>query len=482
MNRSYTIVVCAILVLTINLAGCKKLVNVSPPITALGSPVVFGSDATAIAAVTNMYTSMINNYLNGGVISLSFYPELSADNLTLYSGETDQSILGYYRNALTNTNTGTNDFWVDFLYPAIYDANANIEGLNRSSGLTPAIEQQLLGESEFMRAFYYFYLVNLYGDVPLVLTTNYKANEGLVRAPQSQVWQQIIADLHDAGKLLSNNYLDATILNNTNQRVRPTIWAADALLARACLYTGDWSGADSAATALINNSSLFSLDTLNGVFLANSNEAIWQLQPVQSGWNTPDAQFYIIPSTGPSSSWPVYLSPQLLNSFEAGDQRRVGGNWVDSVIAGGTTYYYPYKYKSATFGVAVTEYEMVLRLGEQYLIRAEAEANGAGGGTNAAIMDLNMIRARAGLPGYAGAIDKTSVLNAILHERQVELFTEWGNRWLDLKRTSTVNEVMSAVTPIKSGGVTTWNVNQQWYPIALGELQADPNLSQNNGY
>jgi hypothetical protein len=150
------------------------------------------------------------------------------------------------------------------------------------------------------------------------------------------------------------------------------------------------------------------------------------------------------------------------------------------VIAGGVTYYYPFKYKIDSLGAPVSEYEMVLRLGEQYLIRAEAEANGTGG-TGAAISDLNVIRNRAGLPNYSGASDPTSVSNAIYHERQVELFTEWGHRWLDLKRTGMVDTVMGTGGACAAKG-GTWNTNWQWYPISLYELQHDPNLQQNSGY
>ena len=69
-------------------------------------------------------------------------------------------------------------------------------------------------------------------------------------------------------------------------------------------------------------------NSLNAVFLKNSTEAIWQLQPVNQGWNTEDARVFIIPSTGPDgNNYPVYLSSELLSSFEPGDERR--SQWVD---------------------------------------------------------------------------------------------------------------------------------------------------------
>jgi hypothetical protein len=248
-----------------------------------------------------------------------------------------------------------------------------------------------------------------------------------------------------------------------------------ALLARTYLYTQDWLDAETQTDSVISNSSLYGLDTLNGVFLKNSNEAIWQLQPVNNGWNTADAEVFVIPPTGPDPyNYPVYLSPFILNSFETGDLRRL--NWVDSVIVGNTAYYYPYKYKSATFDNPVTEYLMVLRLGELYLIRAESEIelNDLPDATN----DLNIIRNRAGLPNTS-ATTKIELLAAIQHERQVELFTEWGHRWMDLKRTGEVDTLMSTVCPIKGG---SWQSYQQLYPLPLSDIQEDHNLTQNQGY
>ena len=129
------------------------------------------------------------------------------------------------------------------------------------------------------------------------------------------------------------------------------------------------------------------------------------------------------------------MSDGLLNSFEAGDARLT--NWVDvrTVTTTGaitTSFYFPYKYKVNAFGAVVTEYEMVLRLGEQYLIRAEAEAELEN--LPDAENDLFKIRDRSGLLKITGT--KPTLLTAIQKERRVELFSEWGNRWLDLKRTA----------------------------------------------
>ena len=269
------------------------------------------------------------------------------------------------------------------------------------------------------------------------------------------------------------------------ERVRPTKWAAAALLARVYLYIGDYANAETQATIVTNNSTYYGLlSDLNSVFLRNSKEAIWQLQPINNAGrsNTGEGILFILPNTGPNtSSYPVYLSNYIVNSFETGDQRKA--KWVGSVTPtppGTNTYFYPNKYKIGAVNTTVQEYPMVMRLAELYLIRAEARAQQ--NNTTGAVADLNAIRLRAGLPDYSGSTAQTSLLSAILHERQVELFTEWGHRWLDLKRTGTLNAVMGApggVCAVKGG---SWSINSQLFPIPFSELQKDPNLVQNVGY
>ncbi len=119
---------------------------------------------------------------------------------------------------------------------------------------------------------------------------------------------------------------------------------------------------------------------------------------------------------------------------------------------------------------------MVLRLAEQYLIRAEARAET--GDLTGALDDLNVIRSRAGLANSTASTQE-EILAAILHERQTELFTEWGHRWLDLKRTGNVDDVMPTVAAEKGG---SWETTDQFYPVPLSEIDRNPNLTQTPGY
>jgi starch-binding outer membrane protein, SusD/RagB family len=472
------------------MSSCKKFVDVDPPVTNPSSESVFNEDATAISAVTSIYTriSQLGLSTNSSLLSISKKTGLSADELTLWSGG-DVYDVAFFTNALNASNVGGSgvntghEYWTT-LYSYLYTCNAAIEGLTVSQSLTPAVKQQLLGEAKFMRAFIFFYLVNLYGDVPLVTVTDYELNRLLPRSNSGKVYQLIISDLKEAQVLLSSTYLNGQLKEyvGSQERVRPTSWAATALLARSYLYINDFPNAEIETSKIISNTSLFSLSTLPNVFLKTSKEAIWQLQPVNKSadlfWNTEDARMYVVSAApvGFNSSHPVYLSQFLLSTFEANDGRRT--NWIGSYTSGTNTYYFPNKYKVATAGTAVSEYQNVFRLAEQFLIRAEARANQ--NNISGAQNDLNIIRTRAGL-GSTSANDVTSLLNAIQHERQVELFTEWGHRWLDLKRTGKVDEVMNVATPAKANGVL-WKSFQQWYPLPMDDVLQSPNLVQNNGY
>lgn len=448
------------LIVMTGFVSCKKFIDVGAPKNLTESSIVYQNDATATSVIRGIYSEMINGggFASGALYSITSLAGLSADELIAYS----PSYLPYYSNALSPTN-GASDLWSS-PYKFINNANAVIEGLGNSTGVTINTKNELLGEAKFIRAFCNFYLVNLYGDIPLVTNTDYRVNAILARTPKADVYQLIINDLIDAQNLLANDFSFSN-----GERDQPNKWAATALLARVYLYMADWVNAEAHATAVINNSTYILVTDLNAVFLKNSSETIWQLQPEGSSINTSEGNIFIITTTPSNAS----LSTQLYNSFESGDNRKV--QWVSSYTSGSDVYYYPYKYKIQT-GTPLDEYSTVLRLAEQYLIRAEARAEQ--NNITGAQADLNVIRNRAGL-GNTTSNDKPSLLSAILHERQVELFTEWGHRWLDLKRTGTIDAVMSVVTPQKGG---TWSSYQQLYPIPQSEIATDPNLNQNSGY
>jgi hypothetical protein len=462
------------------LAGCKKLVQIPAPTTELASGSVLSNNNTATAAVLNVYDQMFSHYES---FSMAEAMGSYADELTVYDNTNDVYTELYTNSLLATQSPGP---WVN-AYNYIYQANSMISGLQTTGGCSPAVKQQLTGESYFIRAFWHFYLTNIYGDVPLVLTSGYSMNATLPRTPRVTVLKQVAADLQTADSLLNSNYVDISDTATTTERVRPNQAAAQALLARVYLYLGDYSQnpayyaeADSVASLVISNGN-YSLSPLNGVFLANSTEAIWQIQTPQPPppADTYDGYYFILlgAPVNYTDQNGTSISPQLLGAFEPNDQRQT--IWISSISGNGTTFNFPFKYQQNTY--VGLEYTMVLRLGEQYLIRAEARTHD--GNLTGANQDLDTIRNRAGLAdtliGSAPAL-----LAAILHERQVELFTEWGARWFDLCRTGNANAVMGAPGNVCSskGGVWGSSGDQLLFPLPLSDVLADPNLHQNSGY
>jgi len=468
--------------------SCKKLVVVDGPTTSVNSKNIYNNDATAIGAITSLYAKMSSIGITspGELPSLSCVAGLSADELTYYNPAGTATLAAYFKNTLTNSNVGGTDYW-GVSYQRIYLVNAALEGISVSTELSDDVKQQVRGEALFMRAFYYFYLVNLYGDLPMVLTTDYKVNALLTKSPKSRIYEQILADLLIAKDLLSPNYLKGDAFSTypigVEERVRPTKWAATALLARTYLFLNDWLKAEKESSEIIGNSGLYEILPLEQVFLKNNREAIWQLQPIQNGYNTHDANAFILPVGGPSALNPVFISDFLINEFDDSDLRKT--NWLSKVSKNGRNYYYANKYKirsSSDPNITVTEYSTIFRLAEQFLIRSEAQVNL--GNLDNAIRDLDVIRKRAGLPSVKtlpGVMDKEALLNLILKERQRELFSEWGHRWLDLKRTKSIDHIMGIVT-VQKGNSAGWKSHFQNYPISLTELKANPNLTQVVGY
>jgi len=184
--------------------------------------------------------------------------------------------------------------------------------------------------------------------------------------------------------------------------------------------------------------------------------------------NTLEAQTFIFETAPPPTR---ALSQQLVNSFEDGDQRKMV--WTGSVSDGNHTYYYPFKYKHRADEGNNVEYSVLLRLAEQYLIRAEARARA--GDIAGAESDLNKIRTRAGLPNVTFTNMDQFILK-VLKERKVELFTEHGHRFFDLKRTQNLDAVLGNSKP-------GWSSTNKVFPIPENELLRNANLQpQNPGY
>jgi hypothetical protein len=331
--------------------------------------------------------------------------------------------------------------------------------LPNAKNISISFVTRLSGEAKFLRAYAYFYLVNSFGNIPLITSTDINQTAKASQTDSATVYQLIIRDLTDAEKTLPASYADGT-------KVRATKWAASALKARIYLFQHDWINAEATASAVINSGNFTPLQSLSNVFLQASQESILQFK-TQYGFITDGPS--LIPKSATIPTYPI--TTNLLNAFEPGDQRKV--NWLNSVTISGNAYYYPYKYHNRVANSSAPENLVALRVSEQYLIRAEARAEL--GNIATAIQDLNVIRHRAGLPDLSSSLSQQACLSAVYQEWRIEFFSEWAHRYLDLRRTGKLNSVMQATKP-------AWLPKDVLWPIPETEITYDGNLKQNPGY
>ncbi|MDR6843327.1 RagB/SusD family nutrient uptake outer membrane protein [Flavobacterium granuli] len=439
------------------ITGCDSFTDVGLPASQLTAPAVFEDKATANAAMVDIYSKIRDNgLLTGSLSGLSSQLGLYADELTLYGGE-----VNFYNNALLPSGNEVGELW-NSSYNQIYAANAVIEGVGNSVSLTAIDSDQLKGEALFVRALLHFYLMNSFGDIPYITTTDYEQNRVVHRMPENEVYALIKADLEQAIALLPEDYISP-------ERVRPNKWTAEALLARVNLYTEAWDEAANAASAVLNQSGLYVWEEdLDKVFLKESTTTLWQLMPSQAGDNTQEAATFSFVSGPPPLS---ALSNTLMDAFATDDQRKA--HWTTVVTDGTDVWYHASKYKAITNTGSSVEYSIVFRLAEQYLIRAEARAKQ--GDLIGAKEDLNKIRHTVGLSD-TDATSAAGIIDAVLAERRLEFFTEFGHRFFDLKRTGRLDAVLS---PQKAG----WDSTDRNFPLPESELLLNPNLEpQNDGY
>ncbi|QRY55565.1 RagB/SusD family nutrient uptake outer membrane protein [Sphingobacterium siyangense] len=457
-------------------SGCSKFVTIDPPKHQMVSATIFSSDETAIAALMGMYSTMQVNKVS---YLIPLYTGLSGDEL--YNWSTLSTHRQMYQNALQPIDAASNQIW-NLSYNIIYQANAIIEGCNSSEILTPAVKQQLLGEALFVRAYWHFYLLNLFGEVPLVLTTNYETNANLGREDETTIYDQIILDLKEAKERLSNDYVALNSISASTERIRPNKAVASAFMARVYLFREDFANAALLSTQVIDNTADYRIEPVNTAFLVTGKEAIWQLAmptPTANNPNTWEGSHFILERRPMNNAFnSSTVSGLQLEDFEKTDQRKA--NWIssftDATVEPNVTYYYPNKYRILN-STSILERTIVLRLAEQYLIRAEARARSIPRNLEGAKDDLNVIRNRAGLPllSLSELTPPEVALNYILKERRSELFAEWGHRWMDLRRTGKINPVMQTVATYKG---TTWSSSAALWPIPQQEVERNSKLGQ----
>lgn len=449
------------------LAGCNKLTTVDGPPNRFDNP--FQSDATANSLMLGIYEKNMDKQCVFNS-HMSRYGGLQSGELALRIAGGDEGDFQLLR--LKANNRALVFFWLP-AYECIARCNLVLQDLPDTKKVSETLKPTLLGEAYFLRALSYFYLVNLFDSIPLVTGIDIGENSRLPQVAASAIYKQVVQDLEAALPLLPERHPDTGYDSLRHTRVE--LGAARALLARVYLYRGNYEQAARYADLVIAQGG-YQLETIAKTFQYLSKETIFQFKPVVANANTAEGLLFLQDVGG----IPNYaLTAATLQSFAIGDQRKV--YWTRLLRVGTQDKYQVRKYTIAT-GQPRLEYNIVLRLAEQYLIRAEARVRL--GDTPGAVADLGAVRQRAGLTPPPANSSVLSLLQAIAQERQAELFAEWGHRLLDLHRwwSLPTGDVLRYYADSVLQSQSSWLPFMRHWPIPQQELIKNPQLHQNEGY
>jgi tetratricopeptide (TPR) repeat protein len=431
------------------LTACEDFLDVSPS-HSIPSDKAITDAGTLRAAIVGAYNSL-QDYYAGNYVSLGVMP---ADYVS-YNGTLSQ-YLQLDQNAIPNDNVITVSVY-RAIYRAVNSANSIIDALGSLNDplLAQTEKDNILGEAYFIRALSYFDLARGWGGVQIQLrpTTSLEALSGIRRSTAEQTYDQVLADLTEAERLLPDDV-------STRNRAQRS--AALALRARLHLYRGQWEDAESVATRVIDNPKYALVEPYAAFFTAPflTEESVFELSFSLNDRNTYWNMWFPASLGGQYTLKPSDKVVELLNDPDRGGNR-------SSVIAGTGSQVYGQLYNTAGQGI---DPSYVIRLAELYLIRAEARASKASPDLPGAVADLNRVRLRSGVAPWTDLTDAGRILRAIEDERGLEFVFE-PHRWFDLVRTGRAGEVL---------GIT--NTDFWLFPIPSSDILSDPDVTQNPGY
>ena len=479
--------ICLLLAL-ISIQSCKKsFLNVNAKGT-VASTQFWQSQADATSAVDAMYANL-HEWKN-----IAFAPiaveSMGSEDVNKGSSPTDASYMNDFHNFSANSGEGQiADFWAG-QYQTINFANQildNVPGINMDASL----KARYLAEAKFIRAYAYFRLVRAFGDVPLRLHVPKLASEyNIPRTAKAQVWAAIETDLTDAASVLPQSYSAADIGHVTKG-------AALALHAKAALYQKKWADVvtyTNAVTAL--GYTLFpDYEQMFRTNNKNNSESIFEIQCmlIPNNPTASNSQYSQVQGVRGSTGggWGFNVpSDTLAATYETGDPRRDAtiifrGETTpegDVIPASGDNpmynqkSYVPFSLYVSGFNEGCQQDKIVLRYADVLLMNAEA--NNEVGNAAAALISLEMVRARARAGNSAilpkiTTTDLVTLRAAIYNERHVELAMEF-DRYFDVIRQGRGAEVF--------GSKWIANKNEVW-PVPQSEIDLSAGLlTQNPGY
>jgi hypothetical protein len=465
--------------------SCKKFLDRHPLSQlegdAINDSVQLKTASDAESAIAAVYSGMKN--ASAELFMLDYYVNGDAQSDNAYAGADNPMFFQIDDYNLNSANDNVRRDW-GYYYTMVARCNNVIVFVPRvpDPALSASRKDEMIGEAAFMRAFLYFGMVRLWGDVPLITKEvpyisagNFEEVYELLypaRNTKEEVYAQVIADLETAIAKAPTAYGPT--------KFRGTKAAAHALLAEvyATIEPHDWAKVNQHCDAVIAGgfNLLPNYDFLWDGAHENSAEAIFELDCTD--WNS-GGQWGVFMFAG--TDWKKFNTPteDLVDVFTAeGDNVRknasivfadVSGSWTDSHWPSAT---YPFVNKFRDFSGG--QNQVLIRLAHIYLLKAEAliELNQLDNVTGAQHY-INLVRNRVGL-GNTPATTQADLRAAVAKERRLELAFE-GYRWYDLKRTGTAIPVMTALG---------YNLteNKLLWPIPQTERDKNVNLTQNPGY
>lgn len=477
--------------LLIGLAACNKYLD-KAPLDSINSANFFTTAEDAVSAINGAYQPLQWPKLYN--IRIWTTDIWAGNSVVGAGGGTDGIETQDISNFVTTTdNAAALDIWRG-PSPGILRCNLvlkNVPGITMDESL----KARVLGEAHFLRAHYYFILVRLFGDVPLI-TEPVAAGDDLrpARTPKAQVYDLIIKDLTDAINMLPVSHS----VENTG---RATKGAAAGMLAKVFLTLGDYEQSlkyCQQVTALGYKLNDNYADNFNAQ-TENSPESLFEVQysgkTSFSFWSNENQASWVSTFTGPRNAdfvgggygWDQ-PTEEFIGQYEADDKRKdLTVLYPGCPAFDGKNYQGEYSttgYNLRKFLVPKSvspDYDTnplnwpVLRYADVLLMEAEClcETNKL----SEALVPLNKVRKRAGLSD-ATAASQTDLRSKIRKERRVELAFE-GQRWFDVIR---YDNGQYAQQYFQSIGKANFNAKHLLLPIPQKEIDANPNLAQNPGY
>lgn len=510
-----------LLLIVVSIFGCSNLEE--EPVGLLSPDGFFQTTNDIQTVINGAYTHAINEQFWGRKLSIALM--LRSDMVSLASNETRRVEMNEF-TTLANNGMST-EFWPR-TYQGISAANQAIAGAEFVDA-DENIKNELIAEAYFIRAFYYFHLVRLFGDIPYIDApiTDAIAASTISKTPAAEVYANIISDLQFAKTWLPNTQTERSI---------PSKASASSYLALVYLTmagTNDnamFQRAFDEAKEVIDNEGIYNLDLepdFQNLFNANGNVTRGSIEPIFTlQYNNVEAADnaydQVAPMTGirgddrnQGGGWSVAV-PDLAvyNTWDADDYRRAvsmdDGASINGTLVPFTNFIVsghqfaknqPYIAKYTRFpgpfarvnARATSLTYSMLRYSEVLLIAAEAAVEI--GDNAAALAYLNRVRARARMGGTTlkGGVETTVApslvpadltgivtVNDVLEERRLEFAFE-GIRWYDIVRRR-LGETVFGASGLE-GAKPDFSATDYLLPLPDDELQRNPNLlPQNPGY